>query len=54
MQKDKLQPIEIIRKFADTFRCKLTVSQNSGHPFMNPADASVVSAWLEENISADS
>jgi pimeloyl-ACP methyl ester carboxylesterase len=52
--KDNLQPIEIIRKFADTFHCKLTVSQNSEHPFMNPADASVVSAWLKENISADS
>lgn len=50
---DNLQPVEIIKEFSEVFNCKLTVSQNSEHPFMSPDDMPIVSAWLEENIGSN-
>ena len=48
--KDNLQPIEVIQTFADTHHCKLTISENSQHPFMQPEDVEIVAEWLEDNI----
>lgn len=48
--KDNLQPIEVIKDFVDAHQCKLTVSENSEHPFMQPKDIGIVSTWLEDSI----
>ncbi|MGN0637596.1 MAG: alpha/beta hydrolase [Huintestinicola sp.] len=48
--KDNLQPIESVRAFADKFGAKLTVSEQSEHPFMAPEDNKIVEKWLDENI----
>lgn len=48
--KDNFQTRQIIQNFSDKYNCKLTVSENSEHPFMAPADFQIVSDWLEENI----
>lgn len=48
--KDNFQTYEIVRRFADAHQCRLTVSENSEHPFMAPEDLRIVAAWLEENI----
>ncbi|MDD6036856.1 MAG: alpha/beta hydrolase [Lachnospiraceae bacterium] len=47
---DNLQPIESIQSFADRFGCRLTVSEQSKHPFMEEADFAVVEKWLREEI----
>lgn len=36
--------------FVDKFDCKLTVSENSEHPFMTEEDGEIVRQWLWENI----
>ena len=48
--KDNLQSIEVIHTFADAHHCKLTVSENSEHPFMQPDDVEIVTEWLKNNI----
>lgn len=48
--RDDMQSIGVMRSFSERFGCSLTVSENSMHPFMEDADAAIVSAWLEENI----
>jgi hypothetical protein len=48
--KDNLQPIESIYSFVDKFNCRLTVSEQSEHPFMSPSDYGIVEQWLLENI----
>ncbi|MGN0608611.1 MAG: alpha/beta hydrolase [Oscillospiraceae bacterium] len=48
--KDNLQPIASLRDFADKFGAKLTVSEQSEHPFMAPEDHEIVDKWLSENI----
>ncbi len=48
--KDNLQTIEIIKAFVDAHHCKLTISENSEHPFMQREDNEIVSKWLEDNI----
>lgn len=48
--KDNLQPMEIIQTFTDAHHSKLTVSENSEHPFMQPEDMEIVSKWLEDNL----
>lgn len=48
--KDNFQTYEIIKGFADKHNCKLTVSENSEHPFMAPEDLEIVARWLESNI----
>lgn len=49
-EKDNLQSFEVIQNFVTAHPCKLTVSQNSAHPFMEETDCKIVSAWLRENI----
>ena len=48
--KDNLQPIGSIRDFAEKFRAKLTISEQSEHPFMADDDRKIVDKWLYENI----
>lgn len=48
--KDEMQSREMIERFAKDFCCKLTVSEQSEHPFMKEEDGVVVRNWLTENI----
>ena len=48
--KDDMQSIEAVRTFADRFRCSITVSENSLHPFMAESDLPIVENWLRSNI----
>lgn len=48
--KDNLQPLNSLHSFADKFRCKLTISEQSEHPFMSPSDYGIVEQWWIENI----
>ena len=48
--KDSLQPQESIYDFAGRFGAKLTVSENSEHPFMGKSDSVIVENWLKSNI----
>lgn len=48
--KDNLQPIESIQAFTEKFGAKLTVSEQSEHPFMAPDDYEIADKWLYENI----
>lgn len=48
--KDTLQSIDVIQEFVKAHSCKLRISQNSEHPFMENEDMKIVHEWLEENI----
>jgi len=48
--KDSLQTLESLKIFADNFKCKLTVSPQSEHPFMGQGDYETVGEWIKENI----
>ncbi len=48
--RDELQTPEVMRAFAARFGCELTVSPDSGHPFMEPGDARIVENWLKAHI----
>ncbi len=48
--KDNLQPYESLQAFNDKFKCRLTVSEQSEHPFMGPSDHDIVEQWLIENL----
>lgn len=48
--KDNLQSIDVIQEFVKAHSCKLTISKNSEHPFMENEDMKIVHEWLEENI----
>ena len=48
--KDDLQSLEIIKNFTNKHNCRLTVSENSEHPFMAEGDGVIVEQWLEDNI----
>ncbi|MEG0540901.1 MAG: alpha/beta hydrolase [Angelakisella sp.] len=48
--KDNMQSYKVVKDFVDAHHCKLTVSENSEHPFMQPEDMAIVTAWLEDNI----
>lgn len=48
--RDNFQSREIVESFAERFGCKLTVAENSEHPFMDKGDAKIVSKWLCDNI----
>ncbi|MBP1927189.1 alpha-beta hydrolase superfamily lysophospholipase [Sedimentibacter acidaminivorans] len=48
--KDNLQSVDVIQKFVKAHDCKLTISQDSEHPFIENEDIKIVRAWLEENI----
>ena len=44
--RDNLQPIESIRSFAEKFDARLTISEQSEHPFMAAEDKKTVDKWL--------
>lgn len=48
--RDNLQPIEAIRNFAEKFGARLTVSEQSEHPFMSAEELEIADKWLVENI----
>ena len=48
--KDTLQSIEVVKNFAGKFHCSLTVSENSGHPFMEKGDGLIVEQWMLDHI----
>ena len=48
--KDNLQSREIMEEFAGRFNCRLTVSENSEHPFMNESDQAIVKAWMKNSL----
>lgn len=48
--RDNLQPLESLQLFSNKFQCRLTVSEQSEHSFMNPCDNFITEQWLLENI----
>lgn len=48
--RDTLQTITIVQKFSELHHCKLTISHNSEHHFMDQEDISIIHQWFEENI----
>lgn len=48
--KDDLQSREVVDAFAEKFGCRLTVSPNSLHPFMEEGDFPIVEQWLRDNL----
>lgn len=47
---DDLQSLQVINDFVAKHNCRLDISENSKHPFMEEADAEIVNQWLLENI----
>jgi len=47
---DDLQSRQVMEDFTRRFRCRLTVSESSRHPFMEEADLPLVENWLEANM----
>lgn len=48
--KDVLQSRAVLDAFADQFHCKLTVSEESDHPFMQPGDNAIVRKWIGASL----
>lgn len=48
--KDNLQSPEVVKNFVEKYNCKLTMAENSEHPFMEKEDGEIVEQWLRENI----
>jgi len=48
--RDTLQSLEIVKHFADTFNCFVTLSENSEHSFMGEEDGPIVEKWLRDNL----
>lgn len=48
--KDNLQSEDVIRGFAEAHGCRLTIAENSEHPFMAEGDGAIVRRWLTENL----
>lgn len=48
--KDTLQSEDVIRGFAEAHGCRLTIAENSEHPFMGEGDGAIVRRWLTENL----
>ena len=48
--RDNLQSEEVIRGFAETHGCRLTIAEDSEHPFMGEGDGAIVRRWLAENL----
>ena len=40
----------VIDDFVGRFNCRLTVSENSEHPFMKESDKTIVEAWMNNSI----
>ena len=48
--RDNLQSRQVMEHFADRFGCRLTISEASEHPFMEPSDAPIVEDWLRGSL----
>ncbi|MGN0971468.1 MAG: alpha/beta hydrolase [Aristaeellaceae bacterium] len=48
--KDNLQSEEVIRSFAEAHGCRLTIADDSEHPFMGEGDGIIVRRWLTEHL----
>ena len=48
--KDDLQSRAVLDTFCAAHNCKLTVSETSGHAFMDAGDDVIIQDWLKENI----
>lgn len=48
--KDNMQSIEVIQTFVQAHNCKLTISEDSEHPFMEEKDTNILHKWMEENL----
>ena len=48
--KDNLQSRQVMKGFADRFGCRLTVSEFSEHPFMQPLDSLIVEDWMRRSL----
>lgn len=48
--KDNLQTLDIVSSFARRFGCRVTVAENSAHPFMDEADRQTVTQWLSDSL----
>ena len=48
--KDDLQSRPVIDAFCTAHRCCLTVSENSGHAFMEDGDEKIIAQWLQKYI----
>ncbi len=48
--KDNLQSRKVMKHFAERFGCRLTVSEFSEHPFMEPSDYFIVEDWMRRNL----
>lgn len=47
--KDNLHSRQVMKRFADRFGCRLTASEFSDHPFMEPSDHFIVEDWMRRN-----
>lgn len=48
--KDDLQSYTVVDSFCSAHGCSLTVSDKSGHAFMEEGDGTIIQNWLRENI----
>ena len=48
--KDALQSRQRMEAFANRFGCRLTVSERSEHPFMQPGDGPIVEDWIRRSL----
>ena len=48
--RDALQSREVVAAFSERFGCRLTVSEQSEHPFMGSGDGAIVAQWIEDNM----
>lgn len=51
--KDKLQSRQVMKDFAQRFGCRLTISEFSEHPFMQPTDSLIVEDWMRSNLELE-
>lgn len=48
--KDDLQSRDIVENFSARYNCALTISESSGHAFMDPGDDRIIRQWLSETL----
>lgn len=48
--RDDLQSRQVMTDFANRFGCRLTISEDSRHPFMDAADLPIVEGWIRNNL----
>lgn len=51
--KDNLQSRQVMQDFAQRFGCRLTISEFSEHPFMQPTDDRIVEDWMRRSLELE-